>query len=64
MTRSDIVAALRKSIPANVDYGQIDYSRLARFDGVCALKQADAIADKNRLTVDILGNVQLGLERW
>ena len=64
MTKTEIIAALRKSIPANADYGQIDYSRLARFDGICVLKQADALADENRSSVNILENVRLGLERW
>ena len=64
MNRNEIIAALKKATPANADYGEIDYNRLARFDGICVLKQADALADENRSSVNILGNVRLGLERW
>ena len=64
MTRSEIVAALRKSIPGQADYGKIDHSQLARFDGVCVLKQADAMADRNKPSADLLKNVRLGREEW
>ena len=64
MKRSEILAELRKGVPGQADYGQIDYSRLARFDGICALKQADAMADRNKPSVKLLKNVRLGLEEW
>ena len=64
MTRTEILAELRKGVPGLADYGQIDYGRLARFDGICALKQADAMADRNKPSVNLLNNVTLGLEEW
>ena len=66
MERNEIIAALRKSVPANADYGRIDYSRLASADRTCLLKQADMVleADSNRPWADIVKHTRLGMEEW
>ena len=64
MTKNDVLAALRKSIPGQADYGQIDYSRLASADRICLLKQVEVSCDKNEPSFDITKNVRLGMEQW
>ena len=66
MKRDDVLAALRKAIPGNADYGKIDYIKLASADRTCLLKQADAVleADSNRPRADMLKHTRLGMEEW
>ena len=66
MEGNEILAALRKAIPANADYGEINEIRVEHYNNLVLGRLIDVILEPeyDRFVRDLASNVQLGLEQW
>ena len=66
MERNEILTELRKAIPGNVDYGQINEFRVEHYNNLTLSRLVDVILepDYDRFVQSLADNVRLGIEEW
>ena len=66
MQKERILAALRKAVPGQADYGEINEIRIEHYNNEVIKRLVDVILeqDYNRFVQSLADNVQLGLKEW
>ena len=66
MECKEIIAELRKAIPDNADYGEIDQLRIEHHNNLVLSRLIDVILepDYDRFVQGLADNVKLGIEEW
>ena len=66
MTKEEIVTELRKAVPDQTDYGEIDQLRVEHYNNLTLSRLIDVILepDYDRFVQSLADNVKLGLGEW
>ena len=66
MTKAEIVAALRKAVPGQADFGKVNQKRINDYNGKVMARLVDVILEPeyDRYVCALADNVRLGIEEW
>ena len=66
MTKDEVIAALRKVIPGNADYGEINEIRVEHYNNEVIKRLVNIILEPeyDRFRLNLANNIKLGREEW